>query len=82
MSLLWQKERIQHMPEHNAADLLSERLRAIGVQIKASSYEEGYNLPSVYTVSYANIEARGATLDLALISFVEKLLMLVPVEKL
>lgn len=70
------------MAEHNAADLLAERLRAIGVQVKINHYTGDSSYPTVYTLSYANISASGPTLDLATVAFVEKLLKLVPVEKL
>ena len=69
------------MTDRNASDLLAERLREIGVQIKEQHFTGDNSYPVEYTLTYGNVSAMGPTLEMAHIALTEKLIMLVPVEK-
>lgn len=69
------------MADRNSSDLLAERLREIGVQIKEQHFTGDNSYPVEYTLTYGSVSAMGPTLEMAHIALTEKLVMLVPVEQ-
>jgi hypothetical protein len=52
-----------------------KRLESMGVQVRIAHYTGDSSFPTEYTLRYSSVEATGPTLDLALLEFVQKLLM-------
>jgi hypothetical protein len=63
-----------HADRHQMRAIWRERLEQMGVQVNVAGYSGESSSPAEYTLSYGTLRAVGATLDFAILEFVEKLL--------
>lgn len=74
---------LQIITEHDQQrnTLMMEAISRIGVQLRIAHFTGDSSYPTEYTLRYSFVTATGPTFDLAISSFIEKLLKYVPVEK-
>ncbi len=66
-------ECVQMDRQQQEADL-REKLEKLGISITIAHYTGDSSYPTEYTLRHGEIQARGSTLDLALVAFLERLL--------
>jgi hypothetical protein len=69
------------MTTFNEADKMTEKLKALGVDVRIAHYTGDSSYPTEYTIAYQGISAVGPTFDLALMEWIEKLVAKAAVVK-